>query len=671
MPLNSRGESRFVLIVCTVILSLAIGSGCSGGGTTEDDGDTGTADVESDAGDTSGTTDSSSDTVGDSGPDTGSDVDGDTTACSPECVHGTCESGACVCDDGYSGQSCDTWDGEDFEGSREGDEAALEALYASLNNPSLTGWGESMSLDDEIEGVTVEEIDGEKRVTVINLRDKGLTGHIDVPEIGNLTELVTFAVYLNSLESPIPQELMNLANHSMKHCYLSMSDADDEVRTSYPHEATTTGSGNIHPGKTKGNEENVFTGTLPAPPDPPDAVLEWLYVSWTDSAELAEDGIDTIEPGIFDIPTLVGVQIYENTNVGASGNYMEFPDLTDMPNLRIFDVGGGTGTPWEEERHGYFTGNVGDKLDGLDQLLSLALSRNGQLTLDFDESDLSDLQTLDSFGAASVNVVGTNLPAYFFDGTLPGVESFSISWPTGEGLTGNLPEFTDHVTLKVFTCTGHSFTGEIPASFWNNYDQMINTNFGWNEFTSIGTDDLTNLGSQYWKIRNLRWYHNEISGRLPTLAWEQPNDNLEDLSRVFIQDNRYLFGDFLWVPSQQNPDGKPVFELYADHFDEANAFDDFDYSPQKEFGDASHEDGGVIDFTGLLTHADNVYQWQKSTDGGSSWSDLSGETTRTLDMSAHGSGDYRLEVTNTTFDSIVANSSLSDGLTLYSVVYSN
>lgn len=31
-----------------------------------------------------------------------------------------------------------------------------------------------------------------------------------------------------------------------------------------------------------------------------------------------------------------------------------------------------------------------------------------------------------------------------------------------------------------------------------------------------------------------------------------------------MQDNRYLFRNFLWVPDQQSPDDKPAFELYAD-----------------------------------------------------------------------------------------------------------
>jgi len=106
--------------------------------------------------------------------------------------------------------------------SREKDEEALVALFNATNGQNWdnkTGWdGTSMSLDNNIFGVEVEEINGELRVVRIRLNNNGtgdpennlndirgnnLTGILP-NELGNLKELKFFNVISNHLTGELP-----------------------------------------------------------------------------------------------------------------------------------------------------------------------------------------------------------------------------------------------------------------------------------------------------------------------------------------------------------------------------------------------------------------------------------------------------------------------------------
>lgn len=574
--------------------------------------------------------------------------------------------------------------GSDGLDSRAGDEATLEALNSTLTGLG-TGWSSNMSLSNSIDGVTVETINSELRVTAIDLKNSGIGGNIEIDNWNNLKQCGLIALYLNNINSTIPQSLMDLANNNLEYLYLCMSDSiDTEIRTSYPHEAINTGGGQIHIGKDKGNEQNVFTGTVPAPSNPAASKLKWIAVNWTDSAEGAEDGIDTVDPDIFLGTSYEGIHFYENWNIGASGNYVDFPDLRGCTNLSHIQIGGGSGTDFDEDRNGWLQGEIGNKLDGLANLYSIDFTQQGRLILDFNDIDWRENVELSNFDISGLQMLGTP-PAWFFDGTLPNLFALVWDWPNaGTGFSGQLPEFNTAQSLQEFTVAGHNFSGVIPASLFDNNPALVNTQFGWNNFESIGTDDLSEMSGAGigFKLRQLRFYFNNISGRIPSLPWEEPNNNLADFTRFYINDNKFNFEDLLWIPSIQNPQNKPCFELYADHWDDPSSPFKLGFTYGNQIvGDPNGYSRGIgttlsiNDFETAFTHADNIYQWQKSTNGGSSWSDvqnsagsISGATQKTLDfldLQQSDEGTYRLEVTNTTFDQIIANSSLT-GLTIYS-----
>jgi len=517
--------------------------------------------------------------------------------------------------------------------SRAGDEAALEALYQSTNGSNWTnntGWSASgMSLSNNIYGVTVASINGELRVTKIDLRHNGLTGSIDDPEIGNLKQMTLFAVYGNSLHSQIPPELMSLTK--LEYLYLCVADPNGDLATMYPHEEAQTGGGDVHPSKDKVDENNVFYGTVPAPSDPSAMHLKWFILNWTESSAGAEDGISSISPGLFDVTTFVGLQIHETNGIAD----LPFPDgicnMTNLDNLALGVQKAGRGT-------GYLTGSVPKCFGQLSNLQFVRLHENEDLTFDFDVVDLSGMTALRNFIIEDTDMKGS-FPSALTDGSLPNLIGFNISFPSGQGMTGTLDPGSTN--LEIALIGDHNLSGSIPAGFWDN-ESMINTYLSYNNFTSIGTTDLTGLGSHYWKIRNLRWDHNNIHGKWPNLAWG--TSRLNNFSRFEVDNNNYVFSDMLWIPSEYNPSRKTIFQLYHDH-----GLSSFRYSPQKPFGQSrtiTASIGSSItidDFDGVVTHPDNVYQWQK--DGAK----IAGVTSRSFTISnfqVSDEGVYTLVVTN-------------------------
>jgi len=523
------------------------------------------------------------------------------------------------------------------QNSRSGDEAALEVLYQSTNGSgwaNSTGWSASgMSLSDNIYGVTVATINGELRVTKIDLRHNGLTGSIAVPEIGNLKQMTLFAVYGNSLHSQIPPELMSLTK--LEYLYLSLADPYGKLDTIYPHELAQQGGGDVHTGKYKHDENNIFVGTVAAPTNPSAMHLKWFILNWTDSDRRAADGISGIDPVFFNIPTLVGLQIANNNNLSE----MPFPaGIVNMDNLENLALNLGNESPSD----GWLSGSLPKGFGTLSHLRFARLNGHKNLTIDFDVIDLSSMSSLRNIVAPSCDIRGV-FPDYFLDGTMPKLAMFNLNFPSGSGMTGQFPSFVatgdeNHGYKVINIGYGNHISGAIPSSLWNrNYWSLINTEFHGNNLTSLGTADLTKLSN----IRNLRFGDNNIGPeKWPNLAWG--TDKLKDFTRADFSGNRYVFSNMLWKPS--NGGGKTIFELYK-----AKATRQFNYGNQQPFGQSrtiTISAGSTItidDFDSVVTHPDNVYQWQK--DG----ENIAGATSRTLTISsakASDAGTYRLVVTN-------------------------
>lgn len=522
--------------------------------------------------------------------------------------------------------------------SRAGDEAALEDIDASVNGlPS--GWSSNISLSSPPTGVTVDTIGGELRVTEINLRSQGLTGSIDNASLSNLKKMTLFAIYYNSLNTPFPSGLMEITN--LEYCYLCMTGNNEgEMGSRHPHEWLADDGINqeIHVGKGKGSENNVITGTIPAPSNPSAMSLKWFICNWTDSTPTAKDGIQEIEPGFFNISTFVGLQIYDNTGISLMNWPSAIGDMHDLFNLYL-------GCSSSDEQ-GFLTGTVPGNLENLTQLRFAGLERNYDLIVDFDVTDFRQFN-LRNIEITFTDVRGT-FPAYMTDGSIQSLVFLNFANPTGPGMTGIVtgPASEDDETLQGCMLTGHDLSA-IDPKFWNHID-LINQNFAHNpQLTTIGTDDLTHLGTQYWTIRNLRWYNCSVQGRWPNLAWG--TDQLEDLSRFQVHGNQYNFEDILWRPNEFNPSNKTIYQLYVDHGNARGGWNRFDVGAQEgRGGNAGYtiSAGSNItldDFDTEFTHSNNNYQWEK--DG----SNISGATSRTLVISNADSGDdgeYQLKVTN-------------------------
>ncbi|NGP78192.1 hypothetical protein G3570_16250, partial [Balneolaceae bacterium YR4-1] len=504
-----------------------------------------------------------------------------------------------------------------------------EALWVSLNQPALTGWGSEMSLSNTIDGVTVETIGGELRVTSINLRKKGLTGNIEVPELGNLKELTYFNTFFNSLDSYIPQELVDLPK--LEYLYLSRTSINGFPDDQDPHVEATTGGTDVHPGKGKRTEQNVWRGNLHAPTNPGASVLKWLYVTHTDSDISSADGLQSMDAEWFQVYSLEGLYVWWNRGISNFPFPAEFTNMTNLTHLAL--EGGANGD-------GFLTGNLPSDLSGLSGLKWFRIPAHEQLAIDLDTIDMSTMTGLNMIWIGGCAVSGS-LPDYFFDGTLPNIYQSINSWPGGSspGAEGAHPEVAANQGpygngFNVFQYRNNSLTS-LPATLWQNNPGIIQPEFAMNDLTTIGTKDLSNQNS----LRYLRLNENELHEDLPYLSW-----NYTLSGGIEIQNNRYVFKHMLYVPPNA-PNGETVFELYKN----VTQSGEFSYVPQKPFGQArtiSVAEGSEVtlnDFDGIVTHADNQYQWQK--DG----VNISGATSRSLTLSnaqSSDAGTYRLVVTN-------------------------
>jgi len=511
--------------------------------------------------------------------------------------------------------------------SRAGDEAALEALAGSLDGLG-SGWSRSgISLSNSIDGVSVETINGELRVTEINLNNNGLTGDIEVNELLNLKQMELFSIYQNSLVSQVPQELMDLTMHSLKYIYLCRAN-NFGLGAPLPHEESNGGASDVHPGKSKtADENNRWTGVVPAPSTPSSSILEWFTLNFSDSDFTSTDGISGFESSFYDITTFKGLQHYHNNAVSQS-----FPDnLMNATGLVQLDIGGRNGGS-----ENWLTGDVPASFGNLTNLHHFRFNNSTNLTFDFGVVDLSGMTELWTIGLGAIELVG-EIPDYLFDGTMSDVTAPLFSWPMGgTGFKGAFPEVAVAMNVKVFQFRNHNLTS-LPASLWENSPSVIQPEFTDNQLTTLGTTDLTNM----YQMRYFWVGGNELHENWPYLDWDN-HSRMTGSSGADFRNNRYVFKHMLYVPPNAS-NGETVLELWQDIAE--NVY----YSPQKPFGQSriisisSGSDVTIDDFNGVVTHTDNAYQWQK--DG----TNISGATSRSLTIAGaqdSDAGTYRLIVTN-------------------------
>lgn len=535
------------------------------------------------------------------------------------------------------------------DGSRSGDEQALEDLYAATNGSNWdnrSGWGSNMSLSDNIYGVTTEQIDGELRVTEIDLRNNSLAGSIDIPELANLKELRMFNVMINDLNSDFPDAITQATN--LEYLYLSGSDGTSDLINKHPHEEASDGGQTIHTGKHKGNEGNRFHGRIPDNIDDLQN-LKWFVLSWTDHIDrrtlIEADGITYVPQSIWNIASLEGLMLNDNWNIARSGNTLEFPDsIAHMKNLTHVKLGGGSGTQWDSDEEGWVVGGMPDDINQLTKIREFVPGSSRVTEL----PDLSGSPELRAYSFGGTGFDDQPFPAWLIDGSVPKINAINLGSGVGDkflagpevdvrkGLTGEIPEF-GKTNLMSFTVSFSKLTGSIPKSFWTTKSGGPRKNlFYHNNFTSLGTTDLTHL----WRTEHIRVSHNLISEPWPNLNWQDP----PPMKWVWFDHNKYVFKHLLYVPDNA-PNGETIFELYQN----LNIESSFRYKPQKPFGEAATitvQAGNTVrinNFNTIVEHKDNRYQWYK--DGNK----LSGKTSRELTIyNAQNSdeGTYILKVTN-------------------------
>lgn len=533
-------------------------------------------------------------------------------------------------------QNSETTQTSGSAGSRSGDETALQDLYSSTNGPTdwsnTTGWSTSgMSLSDNIYGVTTATINGELRVTEIDLSGyteennieagNGLTGNINNTSLGNLTEMTLFCVLSNDITGQIPSSIGNCT--SLEYLYLNMSTYNQDQ---LPHQEINSSSiAVIHNGKHDQGGGNKFTGTLPASIGNL-SNLKYLVLMWGAITDYSDD--------IFDCTQLEGILLSFNDIQQARPLPSKFSNLTELKTIGFSSNRG------LQDNVGPILNGSWPDMTGLTKLQDIDV--NG-CKLD-GTPDFSNATNLRNAVLASNNLTGS-FPSWVWDGSCPrlgGAKGFLCShpdgyWPDGAGWTGTFPPYIEADFAASFAIKYHSMEGEFPAEFWTDNPGIIIFQIENNHITDLNLpngNDMTNMNL----IRLFRVADNELSGRWPNLDW----GNVPDLRFASFAQNYYVFRDFLHQPS--NGGGQTLLNLW-----QSEAEDYFSYSSQKPFGTGRSidtfvgDDITLDDFETEVSHADNNYQWLK---GGSS---MSGETNRTMTISnaqESDSGTYTLQVTN-------------------------
>lgn len=515
--------------------------------------------------------------------------------------------------------------------SRAGDETALMALYNAAGGSgwtNKTGWSPTgMSLSNQIYGVTTASINGELRVTGIDLTNNNLTGSINVPEMGNLKQLTLFSVYLNHLNTTLPADLGNCAN--LEYLYLCLTDdVAVDLATIRPHQYVATaidGSHDIHPGKYKNGragtvgEYNVISGAIPNSYANL-TKLKYFICNWTESANGAHDGITSVPAGLFDIATFEVLQIFNTGGIADLPWPAGIGSMVGLDNLALgLEKGGNT--------DGFLTGNMDSALTNLVNVRFVRIQKNPNLTIDFDQINMSGMVNLYNIVFDFCDLRGA-FPTYFMNGTFPHITGFSLNFPSGPGLTGSISSGGSGMTIAQ-AGYGNHIAGDLSQFYLDNPD-MIQTEWYGDSITSIGSD-WTHMS----QIRNIRFANNNIGPEnWPNLDWSANLQIFDGAGQIQLQGNKYVFSNMLYVPANA-PGGETIFQLYNNL-----PLTVWQYSPQQAFGSVSNEMNGVIDFSAIVTHPDNIYTWYK--DGVI----LNGESANVLDTSPYGAGTYYLEATN-------------------------
>lgn len=500
------------------------------------------------------------------------------------------------------------------EGSRAQDEQVLSDFYTATNGADWKiddGWnGGNVSLSDDPYGVRIEEIGEELRVTGIQMNGSatpeqtgidggnGLTGSLP-NTLNQLSECTYLNVMFNALGGP-------LVDMPPKIEYMYLNGPTNSGRND-PHIAAQSGSGVIHPSYGDTGAQNKYNSPCPSSYESL-TNLKWIWIPWAgitgNIPDLSASGANLEGINFWSNP-------FQNTPV---------PDMFQYtPNISHIIIGKfGSGGP------GTFSGNF-PTMTGLTKLVQLNMKRTELFSAQF--PDLQQSTEIVEIFLTRNNING-DFPAYLLDGTLPRLLALYVNV---NNITGSFPANIPRLyPIRVLVFTNNDIGGSIPDSLWINNDSIINTDFDGNQFEGQLLQDMTGQD----RIRNFRFANCNLSGPWPTFRWG--TSDVEGFSYFHLNGNRFVFSDMLWIPTEFNPENKTIFQLYNENVPSAR----FSYGNQKRFGSEDNLSGDIIDFSSIVTHADNVYEWYRN------GVLINDETTASIDTSEYGAGEYELRVTN-------------------------
>ena len=554
--------------------------------------------------------------------------------------------------------------------SRAGDEKALVDLYSSTNGDSWhdkTGWsGHSISLEDDLAGVTVAMRDGELRVTAIDMQkvtyasDGGeagnnLTGTL-LSSLGNLKYCEKLNVKQNNLSGAIPPEIGYMTNLKRLSLGGQQGELENFGRRSQWYEANHRG-GNTSGGK-RFEETNQFSGPLPAtfgqlsnlefieirrqyltgtlPPEWGGMTsLKAYFVSTIDNSEDRLGGPLPPEWGNWEELIFFQVTSYDDFGEQYGGDIPEEINLgwKNLANISISDC--------------KFTGIIPVFPNSTDKRY-LAMNSNN-FTSGFPAGWFNgDNKTLTAVKLGGNGLTG-ELPATV-GAAYDAISAFRISGNNFEGL---LPEWVqenhrnvqiqirwnnfigpfpvtaaEQPKVRLFWIDGNNFSGELPDVNWTS-DELTQITMSGNDFEgpipeswgSIIYNHLDENGEFTGRFHRFEAKSMNLSGPIPDWIYDVPAwqpGSTASLRRFRVQYNRYTFQDLI-----------PTHEYL-----QTNLGGGYEAWPQKKFGVFIDQfevmSDGVFsyDFSPYVSHPNNQYQWKK--DG----IDIPGQTQRNISVTA-------------------------------------
>ena len=576
--------------------------------------------------------------------------------------------------------------------SRAGDEIFMQDLYDSTDGANWfnnTGWNDgAMSLSDSPVGLTVETVDGEFRVTAIDMQkvtyasDGGeagnnLTGTL-LSSLGNLKYCEKLNVKQNNLSGAIPHEIGYMTNLKR----LSLSGQQGELenfwRRSQWYEANHRG-GNTSGGK-RFEETNQFSGPLPATfgqlsnlefieirrqyltgTVPPEwggmTSLKAYFVSTIDTSEDRLGGPLPPEWGNWEELIFFQVTSYDDLDEEYDGDIPEEINLgwKNLANISISNC--------------KFTGTIPVFPNSKDKRYMAMNSNN--FTSGFPAGWFNgDNKTLTAVKLGANGLTG-ELPATV-GAAYDAISAFRISGNDFEGLlpawvqenhrnvqiqirynnfTGPFPiTAAEQPNVRLFWIDGNNFSGTLPDVSWNS-DELTQITMSGNDFEgpipeswgSIVSNHLDENGEFTGRFHRFEAKSMELSGPIPDWIYDVPAwqpGSTASLRRFRVQYNLYTFQDLI-----------PTHEYL-----QTNLGGGYEAWPQKKFGGFIDQfevmSDGVFsyDFSPYVSHPNNQYQWKK--DG----IDIPSQTQRNIGVSATDLSDaglaenihgiYQLIVTN-------------------------